>query len=287
MRRLTRRQQLSAVVLAVIALLFISFDFAGGSLGGTRSGTTGALGSLYRGTDAVLGPVRRFVQGVPDVGGNRRQIAQLKQRNADLQRQLAAEAADAATAKQLEMLQLQADTANWRLMPARVIATGPGAGFQWSVTLDVGRREHVRLGQTVTDGVGLVGRVVAVYGTTSVVLLAADPTSGVGVRDVRTGALLLATGAGSAGLTASALEDRVDVRVGDQLVTGPAGKTTYTAGVAVGVVTSVSTGADGSVSARVRPATAQAALDLVGIILRTPRGTERPALQPADSGSNR
>ena len=86
MRRLTRRQRLSAIVLAVLALLFISFDFAGGSLGGTRSGTTGALGSLYRGTDAVLGPVRRFVQGVPDVGGNRREIAQLKRRNADLQR---------------------------------------------------------------------------------------------------------------------------------------------------------------------------------------------------------
>jgi rod shape-determining protein MreC len=140
MRRLTRRQQLAAAVLAVLALLFLSLDFAGGSLAGARGGTTGALGSLYRGTDAVLGPVRRFVQGVPDVAGNRREIAQLRQSNADLQRQLAAAAADAATARQLHALQLQADTADWRLMPARVIATGPGAGFQWSVTLDVGSR---------------------------------------------------------------------------------------------------------------------------------------------------
>jgi rod shape-determining protein MreC len=287
MRRLTRRQQLSAIALSVLALLFISFDFAAGSLGGARSGTTGALGSLYRGTDAVLGPARRFVQGVPEVGGNRREIAQLKQRNADLQRQLTAAAADAATAKQLQALQLQADTANWRLMPARVIATGPGAGFQWSVTLDVGSREHVLRGQTVTDGLGLVGRVVAVHGSTSVVLLAADPTSGVGVRDVRSGALLLATGTGSAGLSATALADRVDVRVGDRLVTGPAGKTTYAAGVAVGVVSSVTTGADGVVAARVRPASAQSGLDLVGIILQTPRGTARQPLQPADSSSNR
>jgi rod shape-determining protein MreC len=287
MRRLTRRQQMSAVVLSVLALLFITFDFAAGSLGGARSGTTGALGSLYRGTDAVLGPVRRFVQGVPDVGGNRREIAQLKQRNAELQRELAAAAADTATARQLDNLQLQADTADWKLMPARVIATGPGAGFQWSVTLDVGSREHVHRGQTVTDGSGLVGRIVAVHSTTSVVLLAADPTSGVGVRDVRSGVLLLATGAGSAGLSATALEDRVDVRVGDQLVTGPAGKTTYAAGVAVGVVTSVSTGADGGVSARVRPATTQAGLDLVGIVLQKPRSTARPPLQPANSGSDR
>jgi rod shape-determining protein MreC len=286
MRRLTRRQQLSAVVLAVIALLFISLDFTGGSLGGARGGATGALGSLYRGTDAVLGPARRFVQGVPNVAGNRREIAQLQQRNAELQRRLAASAADAATTRQLQALQLQADTADWRLMPARVIATGPGAGFQWSVTVDVGSRENVLAGQTVTDGLGLVGRVVAVHSTTSVVLLAADPTCGVGVRDVRSGALLLATGAGSGPLKASALADRADVRVGDRLVTGPAGKTTYAAGVAVGVVTSVATAADGTVSARVRPAAAQFGLDLVGIILQTPRGTARPALEPA-SGSNR
>jgi rod shape-determining protein MreC len=286
MRRLTRRQQLSAVVLAVIALLFISLDFAGGSLGTARGGATGALGSLYRGTDAVLGPARRFLQGVPDVGGNRREIAQLKQRNAELQRQLAASAADAATTSQLQALQLQADTADWRLMPARVIATGPGAGFQWSVTVDVGRRENVLVGQTVTDGLGLVGRVVAVHSTTSVVLLAADPTAGVGVRDARSGALLLATGTGSGPLSASALADRVDVRVGDRLVTGPAGKTTYAAGVAVGVVTSVSTAADGTVSARVRPAANQFGLDLVGIILQTPRGTARSPLEPAP-GSNR
>jgi len=284
MRRLTRRQQLSAVVLAVIALLFISLDFAGGSLGSARGGATGALGSLYRGTDSVLGPARRFIQGVPEVGGNRREIARLKQRNAELQRQLAAAAADAATTRQLQALQLQADTADWRLMPARVIATGPGAGFQWSVTVDVGSREKVLAGQTVTDGLGLVGRVVAVYSTTSVVLLAADPTSGVGVRDTRSGALLLATGTGSGQLSARALEDRVDVRVGDRLVTGPAGKTTYAAGVAVGVVTSVTTAADGTVSARARPAASQFGLDLVGIILQTPRGTARSALDP---GSNR
>ncbi len=284
MRRLTRRQQLAAAALAVLALLFISLDFAGGSLAGARGGTTGALGSLYRGTDSVLGPVRRFVQGVPDVAGNRREIAQLRQSNADLQRQLAAAAADAATARQLHALQLQADTADWRLMPARVIATGPGAGFQWSVTLDVGSREHVLVGQTVTDGLGLVGRVVAVYPTTSVVLLAADPTSGVGVRDVRSGALLLATGTGSGPLTASSLTDSADVRVGDRLETGPAGKTTYAAGVAVGVVTSVHTSADGTVSARLRPASRQAGLDLVGIVLTEPRGTARPALEP---GSDR
>lgn len=280
MRRLTRRQQISAAALAVLALLFISLDFAGGSLGGARGGATGALGSLYRGTDSILGPIRRFVQGVPDVGGNRREIARLKQRNAELQRELTGSAVDTATAKKLDALQLRADTSHWKLMPARVIATGPGSGFQWTVTVDVGRREQVLVGQTVTDGVGLVGRVVRVYSSTSVVLLVADPASGVGVRDTRSGELLLAAGAGTHGMTASPVDDRSDLRTGDVLVTGPTGKTTFSAGVEVGVITSVHTAAGGVVSAIVRPTATQTGLDLVGIILQTPRNTTRPALTP-------
>ncbi|MFL6162809.1 MAG: rod shape-determining protein MreC [Jatrophihabitantaceae bacterium] len=280
MRTLTRRQQLSATVLAVLALLFISLDFAGGSLGGARGGVTGALGSLYRGTDAVIGPVRRFVQGVPDVADNRRRLARLSQQNLDLQRRLAAAEADRATASRLAALQLQADAENWQILPARVIATSPGAGFQWTVTVDVGSRDRVLAGQTVTDGAGLVGRVVQVYRSSSVVLLAADPASGVGVRDSRSGQLLLASGRGGAGLSASPLGEQPDVRQGDVLLTGPAGKTTYAPGLRVGTVTSVHTGADGVLTAQLRPAAALRALDLVGIVLLPPRGTARAPLTP-------
>ncbi|HEY2044727.1 MAG TPA: rod shape-determining protein MreC [Jatrophihabitans sp.] len=284
MRTLTRRQRTAAIVLAVIALLFISLDFAGGSLRGARGGVTGALGSLYRGTDGVMGPTRRFIQGVPDVGRNRADIARLQSDNADLRRQLAAATADAGTASQLKKLQLQAATAGLNTMPARVVATGPGSGFQWTVTVDVGSREHVLVGQTVTDGVGLVGRVVAVYPTTSVILLAADPTSGVGVRDTRSGDLLLANGLGSAGLSAASLGDNASVKVGDQLVTGPVGDTTFVSGIAVGTVASVTTTGNGSLRLAVRPSAGQTSLDLIGIVLSSSRGSARTAIGP---GSDR
>jgi len=284
MRTLTRRQQLSATALAVLALLFISLDFAGGSLSGARGGVTGTLGSLYRGTDAVLGPARRFVQGVPQVADNRQRIAQLSQQNLELQRRLTAAQLDRATAAELGALQLQADSAGWQILPARVIATSPGAGFQWTVTVDVGSRDRVRTGQTVTDGAGLVGRVVQVYATSAVVLLAADPASGVGVRDSRSGQLLLATGRGSAGLSASPLDSKPDVRAGDVLLTGPAGQTTYAPGLPVGTVTSVHAGADGLVTAQLRPAAALRTLDLVGIVLLSPRGTHRTPLTPGGGG---
>ncbi|MEO9239228.1 MAG: rod shape-determining protein MreC [Jatrophihabitantaceae bacterium] len=281
MRKLTRRQQLSALALAVVALLFISLDFTGGALGGARGGTTGALGSLYRGTDSVIGPVRRFVQAIPDVGRNRSEIAQLQQRNRQLSQQLAAATTDATTSHRLAALQLQADSERWQILPARVIATGPGAGFQWTLTLDAGSREHLQAGQSVTDGQNLVGRLIAVYPTTSVVLLSTDPTSAVGVRDARTGELLLAAGRGSAGLSARPLDEHADVRAGDRLVTGPAGQTTFAPGLEVGRVGSVHAGTDGSVTAQLQPSAGRGSLDLVGVVLLPVSVAARPALTPA------
>jgi rod shape-determining protein MreC len=283
MRRLTRRQQIGAAALTLVALLFISLDFTGGSLRSARGGATGALGSLYRGTDSVIGPIRRFVQGVPDVADNRSKIAALQQQNDVLRRRLADTQLDAGSAKRLNDLQLQADSAGWQILPARVIATGPGAGFEWTVTVDVGSREHVLVSQTRSDGVGLVGRVIAVHQTTSVVLLAADPTAGVGVRDTRSGELLLAAGNGSRGITAAPLDDNVDVKVGDHLVTGPAGQTTFVNGIEVGVITKVSRSIAGTITATVRPTAPQAGLDLIGIVLQQPRNTARPPLTPGNA----
>ena len=65
MRRLTRRQRTAALVLAVLALCFITLDLGGGGLRSAHTGVRGTLGALYRGTDAMLGPVRRFA-GYPE-----------------------------------------------------------------------------------------------------------------------------------------------------------------------------------------------------------------------------
>lgn len=278
MRTLTRRQRIGAAVLAAFALMFLSFDFAGSSLSSARGGTHGLLGSLYRGTDAIFGPLRRFVQGIPDVNSNRAEIARLQKQNQALKRQLADAQANADTLRQLGVLGLAANSANWSMQAARVTATGPGSGFEWTVTLDVGKREGVLVGQTVTNGFALVGRVVRVDDSSSVVLLAADPASGVGVRDTRSGSLLLATGAAEKGLTASALDDQADVKVGDHLVTGPAGDTTFVAGVEVGVVTKVSRRASGELVVTVRPTAPQSRLDVVGVVLTQPRVVARPPI---------
>lgn len=286
MRRLTRRQRLAAIVLAVVAVCFVTLDVAGGSLGPAHSGVRGALGSLYRGTDAVLGPVRRFVEGLPHAGTNEARIQELRHENAVLRGKLTAAQREQQTRRQLTELARTATSVHAAVLPARVSAIGPGAGFDWTVTLDVGRSSGVRVGQSVTDGGGLAGRILHVNEASSVVLLAADPDSGVGVRDTRSGEVGIATGQGSSGFSFQPLDPDASIRVGDKLITGPTGSTSYVPGLAVGTVRAVRVEADGTRHALVRAAVVPTQLDLVGVILRG--GTHQAAggrapLQPEGS----
>jgi rod shape-determining protein MreC len=267
---------MSAIVLTVVALCFITLDLGGGSLREAHSGVRGSLGSLYRGTDSLLGPVRRWVQGVPTAGSNQGRIEALGKENARLRGQIAKLQSDARTSGQLARLQAAADGSGNQLVPGRVTAFGPGAGFDWTLTLDVGTRSRVHVGQTVTDGAGLVGRILHADPDSSVVLLAADPGSGVGVRDTRTGELGVVTGQGADGFTFAPLKPGATVRNGDTLQTGPVGSTRFVAGLPVGRVTGVHTAADGSVRATVAPTVSPTALDVVGVVVAERAGLADP-----------
>lgn len=281
MRQLTRRQRIAALALIVTALSFLTLDLGGGALRSAHSGVRGTLGSLYRGTDSVLGPIRRFVQGIPTAGTNEARIHALQHENAALRGKLAAAAADTTTHDQLARLQLAADSTGLHVLPARVIALGPGQGFDWTVTLDAGTRDGIRAGQSVTDGDGLVGRVLHADSASSVVLLCADPGSGVGARDLRNGQIGVATGQGARGFTFVPLDPKAVVHVGDRLVTGPTGSTSYVSGLSIGVVISVRTSADGTTRADVVPVASPTALDLVGVLVGADASSARVALAPA------
>jgi rod shape-determining protein MreC len=271
-RRLTRRQRIAAMVLAAVALCFITLDLGGGALRNAHSGVRGALGSLYRGTDALLGPARRWAEGVPSAGTNQAKIDDLRTENAQLRGRITALHADRRTAGELARLQRAADGSGNTLLPARVIGYGPGQGFDWTVTLDVGTGSGVAVGQTVTDGAGLVGRVLHADSSSSVVLLAADPGAGVGVRDVRNGEIGVVTGAGRDGFTLAPLSPRASVHVGDLLVTGPNGASSFVAGISVGTVISVRTAQDGTTRAVVRPTASPTAVDIVAVIVGNAAG---------------
>jgi rod shape-determining protein MreC len=278
----TRRQRRAMLVLLIVSLLLVTLDYRSSSFAGIRTATQTVFGPVQRGLTTVFAPVGRFFAGVPDAAGSRGRIEALQRENAELQRKLRESSVNGARGDELRRLELLAGLGRYRVVPATVVALGPSLGFEWTVTVDAGTRDGVRPGMTVVNGDGLVGRIKQVTRTSSVVVLAVDPGSSVGVRLAGSDQLGVATGDGLAPMSFSPLDPQTRARVGDRLVTGPYGGTTYVPGIPVGAVTAVSTDpATPAGTATVRPYVTFAALDLVGVVLDGPRTDPRDSVLPA------
>lgn len=107
------------------------------------------------------------------------------------------------------------------------------------LVLDGGSRDGVRLGQPAIDAGGLLGQIIAVTPTTSIVLLLTDPAHAVPVEVARSGVRLIAYGNGrSDQLSLANVPLSSDVKVGDSIVTSGLGKR-FPAGFAVGTITAL------------------------------------------------
>ncbi len=94
------------------------------------------------------------------------------------------------------------------------------------LVLDKGSREGVYIGQSVLDSHGLTGQVVNVGLLSSTVLLVTDPRHAVPVMINRTGVRAIAEGTGKVDvLRLSHLQNNVDIRVGDLIVSSGLGGT--------------------------------------------------------------
>jgi rod shape-determining protein MreC len=282
MRRPTRRQRLTLVVLLLLAVVFVTVDYRGSAFGGLRSGAETVFGPVQRGLSAVFTPVGRFLGGIPHVGSARSDIDALRRENDDLRRQLSEQALNTDRADALAALHLLAGLGGYRVVPASVVSLGPSLGFEWTVTIDVGSVDGVKPDMTVVSGAGLVGRVKEVGRSTSVVVLAADPGSSVGTRVAGSAELGLVAGNGTRDMALTLLNPNALVRPGDRLVTGPYGKSTFVAGVPIGEVTAVGgdTGGAGPRTATVRGYVDPTRLDLVGVVLAAPRTDPRDSVLP-------
>jgi rod shape-determining protein MreC len=278
----TRGQRRALALLAVLSVILVTLDARGDSFAGLRSAARSVFDPAQDGVTTLVAPVGRFFGGLDDLGDSRRRIDELEQQNAELRRRLRESELTGARAEELRRLQLLAGAAQFTVLPATVTGLGPSLGFEWAVTVDAGRRDGVRPDQTVVNSDGLVGRVKQVSDSSAVVVLAVDPGSSVGVRLAGGRQLGLASGNGLGPLTFTPLDPQTRVKVGDRLLTGPYGGSTYAAGIPVGEVTAVS-GDPGAAAreATVQPYVAFSSLDLVGILLAVPRTDPRDRLLPS------
>jgi rod shape-determining protein MreC len=273
MGRDTRRTRLLLASLLVIALALITIDVGAGKRGGgLRRAADSVVAPVERAAAAAVRPARDAFSSVGAAERQRKRADALARDNAALRRQLAGDAEARRQSAALARLGLLAAAGSYRLLPARVIATGDTTGTERTVDIGAGSQSGLAAGQLVVDPDGLVGVLVRVGGSVSTVRLADDPRTVIGARLARSRALGTISGTGATGRLAFTLYDpSLPVKAGEQVVTY--GSADYAGGVPVGVTAGAGAigGAPGVGSltqeVRVRPYVQFGALDLVGVIV--------------------
>jgi len=278
----TRRTRTILGVLLLTSLTLVVLSLRG-STDGARDGAGGFFGPVENAAAAVVRPVRDFIGSISSLGSKDQQIADLQKRNDELQARLDTAQYDHARAQELDDLLRLAGAGGYKTLPAQVIAVGPAQGFAWTVTIDAGARDGVKVDMNVVTGRGLAGRVVSVTPSTATVALIVDATSTVGARvegSMETGFL---NGTGDANQVELQLLDPLGapVQVGDRLVSWYVKGGVYTPGIPLGTVTAVS-GTPGQLTriAKVTPFVDVTSLDLVGVVVEQPRTDPRDAVLP-------
>ena len=266
----TRRTRLVLIVLLVVALSLIAFDYADGSssvLGAIRR----AGGSVFGGAEHAVSRAAGYLSGS---GSSTSQVQRLQQEVVQLRAQLSGAQLSKAEYAELHKLLLVAGAGGYRIVASTVIAVGQG--YQQTVTLDVGANDGVRANETALNGLGLVGQVISVTATTSTVLLATDSSSVVGVALAPSGELGWVGGlgktAGAGLLHLQMLNSAARLRPGAELVTSASVKDRpFVPGVPVGVISKV-LNQSGTLApvAEVRPFVDFFALGVVGIVIQPP-----------------
>jgi len=279
----TRRTRIVLAVLLLTAFTFITLDARGGEgsiLDRLRETASSVLGPIERAAAAVVNPVSDFIDGVTSINANAGRIDELEAENDELRRQLLTAPLDQSRVDELDSLLRVASLGAYKIVPAQVIAVAAENGYARTVTVDAGTRDGIHRDQTVLNGDGLVGRVIAAGPGTATILLLTDPEFGVGSRLAGTGETGFLQGNGREPLALELYNPQAVVEAGNVVVTvgSPNGRP-FVPGVPIGKVTDVLATPGGlSRLAEVEPFAGLTSLDLVGIVIEPPRRNPRDAL---------
>jgi rod shape-determining protein MreC len=182
--RRARNTRVLVVSLVMICLLTITVDYRGGQTGPLAAAGRGAftvVGALQDAVSHVFRPVGSFFSGLAHVGALQSENAALKRRITQLEQQAAQ---NTSRDRELERLRALYDltlSGAYQGVVSRVIGQSL-SNFQFSINIDKGASQGIRLNDPVVSGDGLVGKVVQVTSNWSEVQLIIDRESGVGGR---------------------------------------------------------------------------------------------------------
>lgn len=264
-----RRTRPVLIVLLIVAIALITFDFRDGGASSAHSVGARVFGPVEHLAGDIASPFVGFFHAA--TGNDATEIASLQKQNDQLRAELSASQLGQREEAQLKSL-LRFDAKNaYHVVPAAVIAAG--GDYSDTVTIGEGANAGIQANETVLNGDGLVGVVTSVGTNTATVELASDSNATVGVRVVGTGEIGAVTGsgntmAGSGELRLTLFSAQAVLRQGQEIETfGSVGGRPYVAGVPVGQVTSV-TSQPGALTqtALVKPFVDFTGLGVVGVV---------------------
>lgn len=223
LRSRARSTRLLVVALVSACLVTITVDY--------REGDDGPLASAGDAALAVVSPLQETVSKVTHPVGNfmstlfrlpsiRHERDILRGRVQELETQLAETRADQTRLTELETLLGLQESLGPKVatVAAQVIANGV-SNFEWTITIDKGSGDGIAQDMPVVASAGLVGHVVRVGPSSSVVQLIIDPDSFVAGRLDMSRQTGLLSGAGGNDLQMALVDSTADVAPDERVVT--------------------------------------------------------------------
>jgi len=232
-----RRTRPVLIALLVVAIALITIDFRDGGTSGAHS----VGGRLFGPVEHIGGDVTGWFRS----GGSSAEVSALQQQNTALQLELGQEKVTTQEAAELGNLLQLTGKDHYQVVAASVIAAG--GDYSDTVTISAGSADGITANETVLNGDGLVGTVVATTPTTATVQLATDAGTTVGIRMAGDGQIGALSGtandfSGTAPLKLTLFNANAALKPGQELVTfGSVGGRPYVPGIPIGRITKVTT----------------------------------------------
>lgn len=230
---------LLAILLVVSLVLVIVYSC---------EGEDGALHSLQDGVSVVSSPLSSVGTSVgslaasagtsvEDLTASDATLSQTRQNNATLAQMVVELESYREEAQRLESLLGLSDAYGFKSVGARVVAYSSDS-YNKIITLDVGSNSDVKAGLPVMGSTGVIGQVISVTPVSCQVRLITDAQSGVSVMLQSSRAEGILTGSVDGTLTLDGIDETVDVKEGDAIITSGIGGGYYR-GLVVGTVSKV------------------------------------------------
>ena len=173
---------------------------------------------------------------------------------------------DAEQARRLQLLLAFKEKFISKTLAAQVIGSS-GSEKSRSIYIDKGSHDGVEPDQAVITGQGIVGKVLSVYGSTSLVLLINDQSSGVGVILEKSRLQGVLRGSATGQVMVEKILNDETVQPGERVLTS-GGDQIFPKGLDVGTVAKVNPGKDSFLEIRLQPAAHLSKLEEVLVVTK-------------------